>query len=179
MRLDLFSTDQAVLGELGQRLARHRLARNMTQAELAAQAGLGKATVQRVERGESAQIGSLVKLLRALELLDGFDAALPESIELPIARLEREQRRGRSRVRRRARARRTPADESAAQPWRWGEERDGGPLEQHGQKQTREPGATPDGEPGERHGREPSGGADGEPDWEPDWEPDGEPEERT
>jgi transcriptional regulator with XRE-family HTH domain len=119
MPLHDLPTDEAVLAELGRRLARHRLARNWTQAELAARAGLGKATVQRVERGESVQMSSTVKLLSALELLDGLDAAVPESIELPIARLEREQR---SRPRRRARARRAPTDESSERPWRWGAE---------------------------------------------------------
>ena len=87
------TTDAAVLTELGRRLARHRLERNWTQAELAAEAGVGQATVQRAERGESVQMTSMIKLLRALELLAGLDVAVPESLELPIARLERERRR--------------------------------------------------------------------------------------
>src|ERR1700749_1496557 len=91
MQIDDYQTDAAVLTTLGQRLARHRLERNWTQAELAAGAGVGQATVQRAERGESVQMTSMVKLLRALELLGGLDAAIPESIELPIAKLEREQ----------------------------------------------------------------------------------------
>jgi hypothetical protein len=44
---------------------------------------------------------------------------VPESIDLPIAQLEREQRK----IRRRARGRRGhPPAESPEQPWRWGEE---------------------------------------------------------
>ena len=84
------------------RLERHRLERNWTQAELAAEAGIGQATVQRAERGESVQMTSMIKLLRALGLLAGLDLAVPESIDLPIAQLEREQRR----IRRRASGRR-------------------------------------------------------------------------
>ncbi len=123
MPLHDHTTAEAVLAELGRRLALHRLARNWTQAELAARAGLGKATVQRVERGESVQITSTIKLLRALELLDGLDAAIPTSIELPIAQLEREQRGRGAQARRRARARRdSAADDPAERPWRWGEE---------------------------------------------------------
>ncbi len=127
MHLDEIMTDAAVLAELGSRLERHRLERNWTQAELAAEAGVGQATVQRAERGESVQMTSMIKLLRALELLAGLDLAIPESIDLPIARLEREQR-GR---RRRARGRRgrrggsggpPPTDADAGEPWRWGEE---------------------------------------------------------
>jgi transcriptional regulator with XRE-family HTH domain len=121
MRLDEIMTDAAVLAELGDRLKRHRLARNWTQAEMAAEAGIGQATLQRAERGESVQMTSMIKLLRVLELLAGLDAAIPESIELPIAQLEREQRR------RRRRARGTPGRRrgrpaAPTEPWRWGEE---------------------------------------------------------
>jgi transcriptional regulator with XRE-family HTH domain len=121
-------TDAAVLAELGRRLARHRIERNWTQAELAAEAGVGQATVQRAERGESVQMTSMIKLLRTLELLGALDLAVPESIDLPIARLEREQRKlrrrasGRSRGRGRAGGRARPGGESAERPWRWGDE---------------------------------------------------------
>lgn len=123
MYINELTTDAAVLAELGRRLARHRLERNWTQAELAGEAGIGQATVQRAERGESVQMTSMIKLLRTLELLGGLDVAVPESIDLPIAQLEREQRR----VRRRASGSRQPATEPRdEQPWRWGEESGGG-----------------------------------------------------
>jgi len=123
MRLDELLTDSAVLTELGRRLARHRLERNWTQAELAAEAGVGQATVQRAERGESVQMTSMIKLLRALELLGGLDAAIPETIDLPIARLEREQRR----IRQRAGGGRRHGAEPSEEPWTWGD-RPGGPA---------------------------------------------------
>ena len=125
MHLDEIMTDAAVLSELGRRLERHRLERNWTQAELAAEAGIGQATVQRAERGESVQMTSMIKLLRALEVLGGLDVAIPESIDLPIARLEREQRKRRRRARgRRGQRGRPPAGsaEPTEEPWRWGEE---------------------------------------------------------
>jgi transcriptional regulator with XRE-family HTH domain len=118
MHFDDLTTDAAVLAELGLRLARHRLARNWTQADLAAQAGVGVATVQRAEHGRSVQMTSMVRLLRTLGLLEALDAAIPESIELPIVQLERE-RRG---ARRRARARREPPDEPNGKRWSWGDE---------------------------------------------------------
>lgn len=113
MRLDELPTDEAILAEIGHRLERHRVARNRTQAELAAEAGIGRATLQRIERGESVQATSLVKLLRTLGLLTTLDDAIPEIVELPIARLERERRR----VRRGGR-------DDAPQPdlWTWGDE---------------------------------------------------------
>ncbi|MGA2164826.1 MAG: helix-turn-helix transcriptional regulator [Solirubrobacteraceae bacterium] len=119
MHLDDLTTDAAVLAELGRRLARHRLERNLTQPELADEAGVGQATVQRAERGESVQLTSMIKLLRALGLLGGLDVAIPESIDLPIAQLEREQRKRR----RRASGGHRPA-EPPGQPWTWGDEPD-------------------------------------------------------
>src|ERR1700679_4086422 len=111
MNIEELMTDDAVLAELGRRLARHRLERNWTPAEMAAEAGLGQATVQRAERGESVQMTSMVKLLRTLGLLGALDAAVPESIVLPIAQLERAQRG----VRRRASGGSHPAAEPGEQ----------------------------------------------------------------
>jgi transcriptional regulator with XRE-family HTH domain len=119
MHLNDLLTNDAVLAELGGRLERHRLESNRTQAELADEAGIGRATLQRLERGQSVQAMSLIKVLRALGLLQALDVALPETLELPIAELEREQRR----VRRRARGRRGgSAAASPEETWRWGAE---------------------------------------------------------
>jgi len=118
MRLTDLYTDAAVLAELGVRIARHRLERNWTQADLAREAGVGQATVQRVESGRSVQMTSMVRLLRTLGLLEGLDAAIPESVRLPIAQLEREQRRTRQRARP---SRRGPVP-APTKEWVWGDE---------------------------------------------------------
>src|ERR1700752_4959016 len=115
MALDDKMTERAVLLELGGRLARHRRERNWTQAQAAAAAGIGQATLQRIERGHSVQMPSMVKLLRALGLLGGLDVAVPETIELPIARLERERPEVRRRVRHRQRRPAPPGP--PARPW--------------------------------------------------------------
>jgi transcriptional regulator with XRE-family HTH domain len=122
MHLDELITDDAVLAELGRRLERHRLERNRTQAEMADEAGIGRATLQRLERGESVQMTSMIKLLRTLGLLAALDAAVPESIDLPIAQLEREQRRTRKRARGSRGGPPTEPDDAAEEPWTWGEE---------------------------------------------------------
>ena len=118
MQLAEILTIDGMLAELGRRVERHRLESNRTQAELAEEAGVGRATLQRLERGQSVQSSSLIKVLRVLGLLAALDVALPETIELPIAELARAERR----VRRRARARREdPPAGSREQTWRWGE----------------------------------------------------------
>jgi len=51
MKITKQATDEAILGELGGRLAKIRLDRNLTQAQLATQAGVSKRTVERLEAG--------------------------------------------------------------------------------------------------------------------------------
>jgi transcriptional regulator with XRE-family HTH domain len=120
MPLDDLHSDDAVLAELGRRLERHRLERNWTQEQLAYRAQIGRATLQRLERGRSVQSSSLIRVLRALELLDGLDTLVPASLELPIAQLERERRTARRRARGRAHE---PARAPEEQVWQWGDER--------------------------------------------------------
>ena len=46
------ATSQQIEQEIGQRLARLRLARNVTQANLAEKAGIGVRTLRRLEAGD-------------------------------------------------------------------------------------------------------------------------------
>jgi transcriptional regulator with XRE-family HTH domain len=119
--VDLHS-DDAVLREFGQRLERLRLVRNISQEELGGLAGVSRATVIRVERGESVQMSTMVKLWRALDLLPEIDVAVPERLDSPIAEVERE-RRGRGRQRATAkRLRQRPVNDDTGGPFRWGDE---------------------------------------------------------
>jgi transcriptional regulator with XRE-family HTH domain len=116
MQLNDLLTDPAVLSELGERLARQRLARNLTQPQLAETAGIGRATLQRLEHGESVQLTSLIRVLRALDLLPALDAAIPEAVVSPLAELAR----AAQPARRRARGDEDEDDEDFhAGPWRW------------------------------------------------------------
>jgi transcriptional regulator with XRE-family HTH domain len=123
MQIDRALTNDAVLAELGRRLERHRLQSNRTQAELADEAQVGRATLQRLERGQSVQSTSLVKVLRALDLLAALELAVPSSVELPMAELERAQRHARRRA---SGARGGGAPDASETPWRWGEEPEAG-----------------------------------------------------
>jgi len=70
-------SDSAIMKELGQRLRRRRLNRNMTQLELAEKAGLARFSVSQMENGANFNCLTLVKVLRILECLDELDAFLP------------------------------------------------------------------------------------------------------
>lgn len=109
-------TDAMVLRSLGERLAQHRLARNLTQAELAREAGVSRRTLVRMEAGESTQLLNLVRVLRALDLLDGLEGVLPEIGPSPM---EQWRQRGKERRRASGRAR---EDETGGASWSWGEE---------------------------------------------------------
>lgn len=98
MRLTNELTDAAAMQELGHRLARQRLERNLTQAELARQAGVDRTALQRLESGESVTLTTLTRLLRALGLLENLEALLPAARPGPIELLETQ-----GRPRRRAR----------------------------------------------------------------------------
>lgn len=69
-------SDEAILQEVGCRLLRRRLDLEQTQEELAKEAGVSKRTVERLEAGESTQMTSFLRILRALDLLTGLDQAL-------------------------------------------------------------------------------------------------------
>jgi putative transcriptional regulator len=115
MRIEAENHDGAILAELGRRLERTRLDRNLSQEELALEAGVSKATVERAEAGHPTKSTSLIRLLRALGRLDALDRLLPEPLPSPIERLE-------LRGRQRQRARKPPADRDPAEPWSWDEE---------------------------------------------------------
>lgn len=107
-------TDDSVLEEIGSRLSAVRLSRDLTQAELAHAAGVSKRTVERMEAGKSVQLTSFIRLLRALELLDGLGALLPPPRPGPMELLRNQgkppQRASRS------------GSPSPQEPWTWGED---------------------------------------------------------
>jgi len=79
--------DTAALEILGSRLAAVRLKRNLTQTALGREAGVSRATIERLERGAGADLKLLVRVLRALQLLDGFLAGVPADEPSPMALL--------------------------------------------------------------------------------------------
>lgn len=116
MKIESSNSDEIVLKELGQRLARTRLERNTTQAQLAEEAGVSKATVERLEAGEAVKSTSLIRVLRALDRLEALDRLVPEPLPSPIERLRLQ-----GRQRQRAAGSRGVAHPPEPQPWTWGD----------------------------------------------------------
>jgi len=117
MRFSDLDTDEAVLKELGQRLRRTRLEANLSQAEVAEQAGVSRYTIGRIEEGDSVQLSNLFRVLRFLGLLDGLEELIPEAVTSPIDAVRR-----RGRRRRRASGSRSKGEAiPRLEPWRWGD----------------------------------------------------------
>lgn len=114
MKIEGLLTDEAILSELGGRLAQRRLGLELTQAELAEQAGVSKRTVERIEAGATTQLSTLVRIFRALDLLDRLDALIPQSGPRPMDLLKLK---GKERQRAPRRKKR-----SGSEPWQWGDD---------------------------------------------------------
>jgi transcriptional regulator with XRE-family HTH domain len=109
--------DDALRKQVGERLRGLRLNRNESQQEFAARAGVGKATLQRLEEGRSGTMVTFLRVLRALDLTDGLEALLPEVEAGPLAEAD-----GKRRGRVRARGKSTARAQDSAGSWRWGDE---------------------------------------------------------
>ena len=70
--------DKAILEDLGHNLAKERLRSGLTQAQLATEAGVSLPTIKRLEAGNSTQLTNLIRILRALNLLDNFANLVPD-----------------------------------------------------------------------------------------------------
>ena len=112
MKISKTLTDDAILAEIGERVARRRLDFQLTQADVAERAGVAKRTVERIEAGASAQMASVVRILRVLDLLPGLDGMIPEAAPRPMELLKQK-----GKVRQRA-SKRRDADRSD-KPWSW------------------------------------------------------------
>jgi len=115
MKIDPEMTDDVVLELIGERIAALRLGRNLTQQQLADQAGLGLRTVQRLESGEAAtQLSGFVRICRVLGLVARFEALLPEAAVSPLLQLKLQ-----GRTRKRATGKRGATDQP--RKWTWGD----------------------------------------------------------
>ena len=108
-------TSRQIQTEIGSRLARLRLSRNVTQAMLARDAGIGLRTLRRLEAGESSTLDTFLRVILALELDEAVLGTVPAGQVRPIERVSRTGSE-------RRRARPQPQDDQDP-TWTWGDDR--------------------------------------------------------
>ena len=86
-------TASALAAEIGERLKQARLNRNLTQADVAALAGVARKTVLNAEKGK-VQLDIMIAILMALDLTGQLDLFLPkqEISPLQLAKLQGKKR---------------------------------------------------------------------------------------
>ncbi len=80
--------DNAILEAIGERAERQRIEASLTQAEFAREAGVSKRTVERIEAGKGCELLMLIRVLRVLKRVEGFNALLPKLPPSPMALLK-------------------------------------------------------------------------------------------
>ncbi len=114
MQINKLMTDDAILAELGQRLAQRRINAQLTQADLAREAGVSKRTVERIEAGASAQMASLIRIFRVLDLMSALDDFIPPASPRPMDLVK-----AKGKIRKRVSSGRK--DSGSDKPWTWNE----------------------------------------------------------
>ncbi len=115
MKLTNDLSDGAVLQEVGKRITQYRLNQDKTQAVLAQEAGVSNRTLTRVEHGHSVQSSSLIRILRALQLLENLNTLIPEPVVSPVQQLKMQ---GKRRQRASSKSTKSKKEES----WSWSDE---------------------------------------------------------
>jgi len=78
MQISNRNTDTELIQELAKRLTSYRLRQNIRQIDLARKTGLSQVTISNVEQGKDPRMSSIIKIMRALNLLDALEQFLPD-----------------------------------------------------------------------------------------------------
>lgn len=108
---------QEVALALGEELESFRLAKNITQADLADVAGVSLRTITRLEKGEGVSLDTFIRVLRALGIADNLANLIPDTTVWPVSRV-------RTGGRPRQRARNPTKKQEKTSEWAWGQEPD-------------------------------------------------------
>ena len=112
MKIETFSSNIAILQELGKRLKAQRIASNITREALARKSGVSLSTIARMENGQSVSIDVWLSVLRGLNLLVNAEMLIPEIQISPIDEMQYGYRRQRASAKK----------ETNKNNWKWGDE---------------------------------------------------------
>ena len=81
------ATSSQIETALCRRLERIRLSRNITQAQLAEEAGVSLRTIGRLEKGQGVSLDTFIRIMIALRIQQNLEALLPDPTVRPIERI--------------------------------------------------------------------------------------------
>lgn len=81
-------SNSAVVQEAGKRIKELRLRKNLSQKQLAEQAGVSVFTIAQIEKGKSVSFVLFIAVIRVLRLLDNMELLLPKPEVSPIELLK-------------------------------------------------------------------------------------------
>lgn len=114
MDYDMASIGQ-IHNDLGRRLNAYRISREIKHQALAREAGVSRATLTRFLNGQGGSFDTFLRILRALDLVQGLPAIIPDAEASPLAKLKRSKS-----TKMRKRVRSNKADVGPVS-WTWGE----------------------------------------------------------
>lgn len=106
------ASTEAIIKALGKHIDEIRLSQNITQADLANEAGVSRSTLSRLSDGKPVSLDSFVRVMQALRLGDHLAALLPDQSIRPVDRV----RLGGAERQRASGRRADPSD------WHWGDQ---------------------------------------------------------
>lgn len=77
MKITKLTPDRVILRELGKRLAHLRKQHGYNQTDFSQEAGIGVATLRRIESGKDSQMESWLKILKVLDVTGNIDQIIP------------------------------------------------------------------------------------------------------
>jgi transcriptional regulator with XRE-family HTH domain len=95
-----FKTPEELQRELGERVRKLRLSRNMDQRTTSDKAGVSEKALRNLETGHGSTVETLLRTLKALDFVQGIEMLAPEVTIDPLALLRRSRSRPQQRVRR-------------------------------------------------------------------------------
>jgi len=110
------ATSDQIESALCKRLESIRLSRNITQAQLAEEAGVSPRTIGRLEKGQGVSVDTFIRIMIALGIQQSLEALLPDPSVRPIERVG---------ISAGERKRARPSQSSDERPtWSWGDGED-------------------------------------------------------
>jgi len=83
------ATSETIIQTLCKRLDAIRVSKNISQANLATQAGVSRSTLTRLADGKPISLDSFVRVMQALQLTEHLAALLPDPGVRPVDRVRR------------------------------------------------------------------------------------------